>query len=94
MPTIKISDLHPTGSELFHDSESYMNELGDGDLDIINGGFISAIVASAARVSRAASGAAVRASKAAGEAVYRSAARVSPYTDRFDPGRSPAGGWF
>ncbi len=38
MPTIKIDDLHPTGAELFSDSESYMNELGDGELDIVVGG--------------------------------------------------------
>jgi hypothetical protein len=39
MATIKISDLLPTGSELFSDSESYISELGDSELDIINGGF-------------------------------------------------------
>lgn len=38
MANIKISDLHSTGSDLFSDSESYMNELGDSQLDIINGG--------------------------------------------------------
>jgi hypothetical protein len=38
MPTIKISNLHPAGSELFSDFESYMNELGDSELDIISGG--------------------------------------------------------
>lgn len=38
MSTIKISDLCPTGSELFSDSESYMSELGDSELNIINGG--------------------------------------------------------
>jgi hypothetical protein len=41
MSTIKISDLRPTGSELFSDSESYMSELGDNELDIINGGAIT-----------------------------------------------------
>jgi hypothetical protein len=43
MPNIKISDLHSTGSELFSDSESYMNELSDlsdVELDVINGGSI------------------------------------------------------
>lgn len=39
MATINISDLRPTGSDLFSDSEGYMNELGDSELDIINGGF-------------------------------------------------------
>ena len=38
MATIKISDLRSTGSELFSDSESYINDLGDSELDIINGG--------------------------------------------------------
>lgn len=41
MSTIKISDLHPAGSDLFSDSESYMSELGDNELDIINGGAIT-----------------------------------------------------
>jgi len=77
MPTIKISDLHPTGSELFHDSESYMNELGDGELDIINGGFSP--ISISVRVS-------IAASKAASGAVKRSA---TPYTPQFDPGQSP-----
>jgi hypothetical protein len=38
MTTIKISDLHPTGSDLFHDSESYLNELTDDQLDLTHGG--------------------------------------------------------
>jgi hypothetical protein len=83
MPTIKISDLHPTGSELFHDSESYMNELGDGELDIINGGFSP--ISISVRVSRAS----IAASKAASEAVKRSVGRATPYTPQFDPGQSP-----
>lgn len=41
MPTIKISDLHPTGSELFSDSESFMNDLVDGEIGAIQGGFSS-----------------------------------------------------
>lgn len=41
MANINISDLRPTGSELFSDSESYMSELGDNELDIINGGAIT-----------------------------------------------------
>ncbi len=32
MATINISDLRPTGSE------GYLNELGDGEFDAINGG--------------------------------------------------------
>lgn len=37
MPTIKIDDLYPTGAELFSNSESYINELGDGELDVYDG---------------------------------------------------------
>jgi hypothetical protein len=40
MATIKISNLHPTGSELFSDAESYMSEVKDNDLNYINGGII------------------------------------------------------
>lgn len=38
MSNIKISDLSPAGSEFFLGSESYMNEIGDSELDTINGG--------------------------------------------------------
>lgn len=38
MAKIKIADLHPTGSDLFSDSENFMNELGDRELSFINGG--------------------------------------------------------
>jgi hypothetical protein len=38
MATINISDLRPTGSDLFSDSESYMNELGDSEVHTIHGG--------------------------------------------------------
>jgi hypothetical protein len=38
MATINISDLCPTGSDLFSDSESYMNELGDSEVHTIHGG--------------------------------------------------------
>ena len=48
MSTIKISDLHPTGSELFFDSESYMNELGTDELVDINGGLTTPVCASVA----------------------------------------------
>lgn len=41
MSTIKISDLHSTGAELFSDSESYMNELSEGVIGTIQGGFSS-----------------------------------------------------
>jgi len=38
MTSIKIFNLHPAGSELFKDSESFMTELADNELDSINGG--------------------------------------------------------
>ena len=38
MATIKISDLHSAGSELFMDSESYLNELTNDELNIAHGG--------------------------------------------------------
>jgi hypothetical protein len=37
MPTIKISQLSPVGSELFQDSESFLSELADEELGIIGG---------------------------------------------------------
>lgn len=41
MATIAIFDLHPTGYNLFSDSEGYMNDLDENELFIINGGIIS-----------------------------------------------------
>ena len=41
MATIKISDLHSAGSELFMDSESYLSELTDEELNMAHGGFAS-----------------------------------------------------
>ncbi|MFN6562229.1 MAG: hypothetical protein RMY28_020890 [Nostoc sp. ChiSLP01] len=37
MATIKIHDLSPAGSELFQDSETFLNELTDEELGV-NGG--------------------------------------------------------
>ncbi len=37
MAIIKISELRPTGSELFQDSESYLNELSDREMSIFGG---------------------------------------------------------
>ncbi|MBH8578383.1 hypothetical protein I8752_36705 [Nostocaceae cyanobacterium CENA369] len=36
MASINLSELHSAGSELFQDSESFLNELGD--VDSISGG--------------------------------------------------------
>lgn len=38
MANIKVFDLNSTGFKLFSDSESYMNELDDSEVDIVNGG--------------------------------------------------------
>ena len=64
MPNIKISDLHPTGSDLFSDSENYMNELGEGELEIIYGGRTSPVCRTISKASKAASRKVVDASKA------------------------------
>lgn len=40
MPTIKVSDLHLAGLELLQDSESYLNELTDQELEGVAGGFL------------------------------------------------------
>ncbi len=39
MASIKISELRPAGSELFQDSESFLNELTDREMLGIEGGF-------------------------------------------------------
>lgn len=38
MASIKISDLRPSGFNLFVDSESFLDELSESDLATINGG--------------------------------------------------------
>jgi hypothetical protein len=37
MASIKIHDLRPAGSELFNDSESFLNELTEGELGVSGG---------------------------------------------------------
>jgi hypothetical protein len=39
MASITLSELRPVGSELFQDSESYLNELGDREVNSVVGGF-------------------------------------------------------
>lgn len=46
MANITISDLHPAGFELFSDSQSYMTELSDVELNIQGGGTPTIAVAS------------------------------------------------
>jgi hypothetical protein len=38
MANITISDLRPAGSEFFLGSETYLSEIGDSEVDTINGG--------------------------------------------------------
>jgi hypothetical protein len=38
MANITISDLRPAGADLFSDSESYLNELSDSELNTTKGG--------------------------------------------------------
>jgi hypothetical protein len=38
MASIEISQLHPAGSELFQDSESFLSELNEQELGAIGGG--------------------------------------------------------
>ncbi len=38
MPSIRVADLYPAGSELFRDSESFLHELTDDETTIIAGG--------------------------------------------------------
>ena len=40
MAKIKISELRPAGSELLQDSESFLNELSDHDLENVVGGAV------------------------------------------------------
>jgi hypothetical protein len=39
MASIQLSELHPVGSELFQDSESFLHELGDREVNSVVGGF-------------------------------------------------------
>ncbi|HYX14225.1 MAG TPA: hypothetical protein VE944_07635 [Nostoc sp.] len=64
MATINISDLHPTGSELFSDSENYMSELGDNELGSVKGGTATPAIPILARSSIRCFQAAVDASEA------------------------------
>ena len=41
MALIKITNLQSAGADLFNDSENYLNELSDQELNIVNGGVIS-----------------------------------------------------
>ena len=51
MAKIKLSELRPAGSELLQDSESFLNELNDRELENVVGGDTIESVASQATVS-------------------------------------------
>jgi hypothetical protein len=38
MATLKISELNPAGAELFQDSENFLEELSDRELNLVAGG--------------------------------------------------------
>ncbi|QIR35268.1 hypothetical protein HCG51_06685 [Tolypothrix sp. PCC 7910] len=44
MAGIKILEIRPTGSELFHDSESFLNELSHLEAGIIQGGEVAPVI--------------------------------------------------
>ncbi|MBW4617101.1 MAG: class IIb bacteriocin, lactobin A/cerein 7B family [Desmonostoc vinosum HA7617-LM4] len=44
MASINISNLNPVGSELFMDSESFMNELTEQELNATNGGLSPIVI--------------------------------------------------
>ncbi|QIR36468.1 hypothetical protein HCG51_06670 [Tolypothrix sp. PCC 7910] len=51
MASIKISELRPAGSELFQDSESFLNELNEKEISNAVGGATVASVVSQASIS-------------------------------------------
>jgi hypothetical protein len=55
MSTISISNLKPSGLELFSDSESYLNEISENELTDITGGSSPICLSIGARVSAASS---------------------------------------
>ncbi|MDM9585305.1 MULTISPECIES: hypothetical protein [unclassified Nostoc] len=38
MPNIKISELYPLGSDLFQDSESFLNDMTNDEIQSLTGG--------------------------------------------------------
>jgi len=81
MSTINISDLRPTGTELFSDSEGYMNDLSDNEFDSIYGGLLPALLFSATRL--VVQHTVQRAAAASSGACFNAALRAT----RRDPGR-------
>lgn len=44
MANIEIDNLHPAGSELFQDSESFLNDLSDREVCGIKGGLLTLLL--------------------------------------------------
>jgi hypothetical protein len=78
MATINVSDLRPTGSDLFSNSEGYMSELGDSEFDNIYGGLTPWVVVSAFRVGYAAA----RSSQQCAAGIAGAAGAVGRWLDR------------
>ena len=53
MANVNISDLHPTGFDLFSDSENYMTELSETELAVQGGSTVVCVVGFAAASSEA-----------------------------------------
>ncbi|WP_193193984.1 hypothetical protein [Nostoc sp. MG11] len=52
MANIKIHNLRPAGSELFNDSESFLNELTEGEITTVEGGLVSLTLTYSVTVTR------------------------------------------
>lgn len=52
MASIKIHNLKPTGSELFNDSESFLNELSEGEINSVEGGLLTVSLTYSVSVTR------------------------------------------
>lgn len=50
MATLTVSNLCPSGTELFMDVESFMHDMNDEEMIIINGGTSSPIVVTGVKV--------------------------------------------
>jgi hypothetical protein len=50
MANIKVSDIRPAGSELFSDSENFMRDLNDSEMNHIEGGFWGVILRTLATI--------------------------------------------
>lgn len=70
MSKITIDNLYPAGSDLFMDSEGFMDDLSEAELSMNHGGSIISIAAAISNVACATGALAVIAVGAVGVAVY------------------------